>query len=314
MLEAWGVLSTAKVGRRRAVEPPISKRDVHKVAKGTMHTLGEALAPSTWRGLEATHRRLLQFRTEWWQTTGVELGWDLTVMHWVQRLLMEGDITIPSALEYVLRAQGALKRLGHPVDSQLLRDFTRALRRQGAMRPHRQAVAATEAQVLSALEAEPDRDTQLAIVLAWSGAARVSDVVRLRVRDVTFEDGFVAVNWSDTKSDPFRLGVTTGLHLTAEWTRRLRDRLTGRPGAEVILDTDYRKLVRALKRVDGELTGHSLRRGALLALLDENVRMDVIRQVSRHSSLDALARYLPAGKLAIARTSAEASRLLGANL
>ena len=168
--------------------------------------------------------------------------------------------------------------------------------------------------MVAALELEPDLDTQLALVLAWSGAARVSDVVRLRVRDLSFEDGFVAVNWSDTKSDPFRLGVTTGLHLTAEWTSRLRDRVTGRPEGDTALDTDYRKLVRALKRVDATLTGHSLRRGALLALLEENVQMDVIRQVSRHSSLDALARYLPAGKLTIARTSAQASRLLGANL
>ena len=314
MLEAWGVLSTAKVGRRRATEAPLTSRDARNIAKGTMRTLGDALAPSTWRGLEATHRRLLQFREQWWQATGVELGWDLTVMHWVQRLLARDDITVASALEYVVRAQGALKRMGHPVDSQLLRDFTRALRRQGAMRPLRQAVPASEAQVVAALGSEEDGDTQLAIVLAWSGAARVSDVVRLRVRNVTFEDGFVAVNWSDTKSDPFRLGVTTGLHLADQWKARLRDRVAGRSGEDVLLDTDYRKLVRAVKRADERLTGHSLRRGALLALLDQQVDMDVIRQVSRHSSLDALARYLPAGKLKIARTSAEASRLLGANL
>ena len=129
------MLSTSNVGRRRATEAPLTATNARNIAKGTMRTLGEALAPSTWRGLEATHRRLLQFREQWWLTTGVELGWDLAVMHWVQRLLSKGDITVSSALEYVVRAQGALKRMGHPVDSQLLRDFTRALRRLGAMRP-----------------------------------------------------------------------------------------------------------------------------------------------------------------------------------
>lgn len=78
--------------------------------------------------------------------------------------------------------------------------------------------------------------------------------------------------------------------------------------------TSYRKVVAALKVVDNDLSGHSLRRGALAALLEAEVTLHTMQQVSRHSSLDALARYLPAGKLEVAKTSAAASRQVSTRL
>ena len=311
-----GVLSVAKVGRRRAQEPCLTKAEATRVAKSATKTVGDALAASTWRGIEATHRRLVQFKELWLEATGVDLPWDLAIVYWVQRLMMsaESPLSTASALEYVMRAKSALRRMGTVVESQMLLDFVRGLKRQGALRPSKQAKPATEAQVADALEGATEMDTALALVLAWSGAARVSDVLRLRVRDVTFEEGFVAINWSDTKSDPFRLGVTTGISLPPRWRTTLRQRIDGRDRESVLLDSSYRKVVAALKRTDADLSGHSLRRGALAALLEQDVALHTMQQVSRHSSLDALARYLPAGKLTVARQSAEASRLLGTRL
>lgn len=172
--------------------------------------MGEALAASTWRGIEAVHRRLLLFKEQWQAATGVDLAWDLCIVYWVQRLMTAATnpLGLSSALEYVQRAKSALRRLGTEVDSQMLRDFVRALKRRGGLRPQRQAKPASEEQVAQAVAASSDEDTQLALVLGWCGAARVSDVLRLRVRDVTLTPDFVAVNWAETKSDPFRLGVT----------------------------------------------------------------------------------------------------------
>ena len=317
MLESIGVLSTARVGRRRAQEDPLTAREAQRIAKRAVKTLGEALAPSTWRGLEGPHRRLLQFRHEWEQTTGVLLPWDLCIIYWVQRLMSEADSPLrpSSALQYVSRAVAAMSRMGVVVDSQLLQDFKRGLKRLGALRPQHQAKPATSAQVAAVVGREDvDRDTKLAIVLGWCGAARVSDVVRLKCGDIAFQSEFVAVNWAETKSDPFRLGVTTGLFLSECWTEVLREAISGRAAGALVVDTTYRRIVAALKKEDPELSGHSLRRGALAELLQEGLCLESLRQLSRHSSLDALARYLPAGKLKLARQTASTSMVLDRGL
>ena len=315
MLTGMGVLPAA--GARRLAEPPVTSEEVERVARATMTTVGDALSHSRWRSLEGAHRHLLEFREQWRVATGVDLPWDVAVTHWVSRKRQgPGGIAPSTALEYVGRARVALRRMGVDVaDSQLLADFSRGLKREGALRPQRQAVPALASQVRAAIRREPCRDVQLALVLGWAGAARVSDVVRLRVRDVSLQGGYVAVNWSETKSDPFRLGVTTGVSLSVEWMGALRTAMIGREPEDLLLvRAAYRDVVRALKRVDPTLSGHSLRRGALQDLLMAGAGMESIRQVSRHASLDALARYLPAGKLELARQSAATTRGLGGGL
>ena len=316
MLESMGVLSTAKVGRPRAKEAPLTKREAKAVAKKAAQTLGDALAPSTWKGLEGCHRRLLQFREEWAVTTGTLLPWDLCIIYWVQRLLSDrtAPIAESSALEYCSRAVSSLARMGTKLDSPLLRDFVRALKRKGGLRPHRQAKPATSEVVATVLEQTTDPDTCLAIAVAWCGAARVSDVLRLRSTDLSFEGGFVAINWSETKSDPFRIGVTTGVHVAERWMGMLRTKVLGLKAGELLVESTYRRVVAALQKVDPELSGHSLRRGALAELLEQGICLESLRQLSRHSSLDALARYLPAGKISLARDSATTSLVLGRRL
>ena len=314
MLTSMGILRAN--GARRVGEPPVAPEEVERVAQATMRTVGDALSNSRWRSLEGAHRHLLEFREEWRVATGVELPWDIAVAFWVSRKRQgPSGIAASTALEYVGRARVALRRMGVDVsDSQLLADFSRGLKREGALRPERQAVPALASQVRAAVRREPCWETQLALVLGWAGAARVSDVVRLRVRDVSLQEGYVAINWSETKSDPFRLGVTTGVVLSAEWVGTLRTAMIGRNPEDLLCRTTYAKVVRALKRVDPTLSGHSLRRGALQDLLTSGAGLESIRQVSRHASLDALARYLPAGKLELARQSAATSRGLGSRL
>ena len=295
---------------RRAVEPPVSAEEVERVTRAAMRTVGDALSQSRWRSLEGAHRHLLEFREQWHAATGVNLPWDVTVTFWVSRKRQEG-IAASTALEYVGRARVALRRMGIEVgDSQLLADFSRGLKREGALRPQRQAVPALASQVRKAIRLEPSRDTQLALVLGWAGAARVSDVTRLRVRDVSLEQGYAAINWSETKSDPFRLGVTTGVTLSAEWMGSLRTAMIGREPDDLLVRTTYREVVRALRRTDPTLSGHSLRRGALQDLLLSGAGLEAIRQVSRHSSINSLVRYLDMAKLELARQSAATTRKL----
>ncbi|KAJ9435026.1 hypothetical protein DIPPA_04989 [Diplonema papillatum] len=292
---------------------------MRRVEVAARNHLSLALASSTWRSLESTHRRMLQFKWNWESRSEREIDVPTAVVLWLTRKMLgepgRAPIVCSSALQYLQDLKSAQRRVGAPIsDSQVVRDFERSLRRQGAMRPTRQAVPATHQDIQRVLRKEAGSQVGLAIALAWAGAARVSDVTRLTVGDVSWEDGFVAVNWSQTKSDPFRLGVTTGLVLSEDWSAELRRHVEGRPPGELILSVSYAQVKAALKRARPELTGHSIRRGALFRLLQKGLHLEEIRRVSRHSSLDALVRYLPAGKLAVARETATSSGLLAVNV
>ena len=84
----------------------------------------------------------------------------------------------------------------------------------------------------------------------------------------------------------------------------------GREPGDFLLRTTYRRVVAALRRADPTLSGHSLRRGALQDLLLSGVGLEAIRQVSRHSSINSLVRYLDSAKLELARQSAATTRKL----
>ncbi|KAJ9458340.1 hypothetical protein DIPPA_12838 [Diplonema papillatum] len=256
-------------GRPRMVEKPLSKREVRQVRLDVEKHLSRALASSTWRGVESTHRRMLEFRGEWEAATGEKLSKAEATILWVSRKLRGSKeipgISMSTALQYVQNVKSAEKRVGVPLDSQALRDFERSLKRQGALRPQKQALA-----------------------LAWRGAARVADVTGLKAGDVTRQKDFLAINWSDTKSDPFKLGVTTGIVLPEHLDSILEKKLRRKAPQDRLLATSYRRMSAALKRVRKGLTGHSLRRGAAASLLDAGLSLEEIRRVTRHSSIEAL--------------------------
>ncbi|KAJ9455184.1 hypothetical protein DIPPA_31532 [Diplonema papillatum] len=301
-------------GRPRMVEKPLSKREVRQVRLDAEKHLSRALASSTWRGVESTHRRMLEFRGEWEAATGEKLSKAEATILWVSRKLRGSKeapgISTSTALQYVQNVKSAEKRVGVPLDSQALRDFERSLKRQGALRPQKQALPATEEDVAKAIARERHTDTMLALALAWRGAARVADVTGLKAGDVTRQKDFLAINWSDTKSDPFKLGVTTGIVLPEHLDSILEKKLRRKAPQDRLLATSYRRMSAALKRVRKGLTGHSLRRGAAASLLDAGLSLEEIRRVTRHSSIEALVRYLPAGKIALAAETAAASRKL----
>ncbi|KAJ9459386.1 hypothetical protein DIPPA_28813 [Diplonema papillatum] len=253
-------------GRPRMVEKPLSKREVRQVRLDAEKHLSRALASSTWRGVESTHRRMLEFRGEWEAATGEKLSKAEATILWVSRKLRGSKevlgISTSTALQYVQNVKSAEKRVGVPLDSQALRDFERSLKRQGALRPQKQALPATEEDVAKAIARERPRDGK----------------------------DFLAINWSDTKSDPFKLGVTTGIVLPEHLDSILEKKLRRKAPQDRLLATSYR-------------------RGAATSLLDAGLSLEEIRS-TRHSSIEALVRYLPAGKIALAAETAAASRRL----
>ena len=234
---------------------------------------------------------------------------------WIQKKLTIDGLSPQAALQYTYNVAAAVNRMGKGAmdNSQLLHDFRRSLRRGGAMTPLKQAQPATRAEVAKVLSLEHIPLMKLAISLAWGGCARASDVFRLRAEEVSIFPNHIQIHWVETKSDPFKLGRWTGVVIDADMTDILRHRLKAlesNPKALLFHPLGYHQMYRAMKRADQNLTPHSLRRGAIETLNQNNVPLEDIRQLSRHSSVDCLVRYLSTGGAQRVRGTAQTSALL----
>ena len=219
-----------------------------------------ALAPSTSAGLDSTFRRLREFQREWTRSSGISLSTGDAVVLWLSYKLQSEQILLSSALQYLQNLKSATRRAGDPIGHlQAVKDLERASKRQGAKRPTRQAKPALPGNVDDILRNEIIRpEVRLGVALAWAGAARCADIVYLRAGDVrNVDDGF-AVNWVVTKSDPFRLGRTTGVVLVDKWRAMLQQRLqASAPKDQLFPDLSWRLMDGAMKTLGSKLGGDS---------------------------------------------------------
>ena len=277
-------------------------------------TLTHALAPTYWKTLRRAYDQYTQFRRQWADTAGRMPPHDECAMLWAtsQRL---GGLSTSSTLQYLNNIAGALRRFeGYPLDSvQVLSDYRRALKRQGALKPKRQAQPATPQDIRRAIEREPRRLVQLLLGIMWRGAARVSDALRLDVKDVQPDpdNDVVNIRWTQSKSDPFRVGHITGITLQAGLRkileRRLRQAEKRKQTTLFPPSVGYRCATKAIKRARATLTTHSLRRGALTHLARKGVPLEEVRLLSRHATVDGVIRYVSAAENARARDTARIS-------
>ena len=241
---------------------------------------------------------------------------DEGVMRWMAHLQAEG-LSVQSALQYTNNLVAALRRLAgiHLEHSSILRDFRRALKRRGALKPQKHAVPATREEAKEAMQREPRDVVKIALSLTWAGAARSSDVLRLDRDDVKpMGNGQVAVRWTQSKSDPYRVGRMTGLRMPRRYYELLTEHLrtTARPREKKVFPqtVTYASIAAAVKRVKLTLTPHSLRRGALTHLARLGLPLEEIRLLSRHSTIEGVVRYIDAAEnIRITETEAVSSRL-----
>ena len=279
-------------------------------------TLKKSLSRDRWQNLSYLFRRFLEFKQKWEACTGNPLEMDLAIVLWVERLREMDCIANSSALQYSYDIVSALQRMAYHkmAFSMLLEDYRGALKRLGALKPKQQAVPACPEEVEETLRQTPSPVLKLAISMCWLGAARASDVLRLRAEEVvTREDGVTSVNWVTTKSDPFRIGQQTGLNIEHSSFLTLKKLLkTAKRSRDTLIfkDVTFQHINTALKKVNPTLTPHSLRRGACYQLLKEGMPLEEIQKVSRHKTIEGLLRYLPAAGIRRVADTASLSQAL----
>ena len=286
-------------GKARLKQQTLSPSARRIIKEAAEEAIAGALATSYWEALRRSYERYREFRVEWETSEKVRMGHDEGVILWITHLRVNGLATT-SALQYLVNVTAGLKRFeGWVNEGQLLRDFRRGLKRDGGLKPAKQAKPATLGQVTAAIAKETRPLVKLAIGMMWSGAARASDVLRLSPGEITPTEGTdtITIVWTQTTSDHFRLGKTTGMILQPHLRQILISRLQDISGEQPVFPEEavtYRSIAIALKHIDQELTPHSLRRGALTTLARQGVPLDKLQLISRHSSVDAVLRYVPA--------------------
>eukprot|EP01061_Rhynchopus_euleeides_P010408 TRINITY_DN19856_c0_g1_i2.p5 TRINITY_DN19856_c0_g1~~TRINITY_DN19856_c0_g1_i2.p5 ORF type:complete len:229 (-),score=39.85 TRINITY_DN19856_c0_g1_i2:1199-1885(-) len=220
-----------------------------------------------------------------------------------------------SMLQYCLTLVAALRRFeGVDLGQSLqIKDFCRGLRRGGAMRPKTQATPATLEEIRKVLRREACPLIRLAVHLCWLGAARASDVLRLSTDDLALRnDGTWCFNWITTKADPFKLGRQTGLTLPPPTHSTLLERTQQATAPRNVFPASIRSthITRALRRVNPQLSSHSIRRGASHHLNALGLPLEDIQKVTRHANLESLIRYLPkSGSQRVAETAKTSKHL-----
>ena len=302
--------------QREATEPPLTTTQREKILRSARQTLADCLSESYWRSIRSCYRRYRRFKENWEKGRG-RISHDMAIILWTAKLRCIDSRTRSTALQYTVNIGAALKRyegvqLG---ESQELMDYRRGLKKQGALRAQQQKPPATAPEVEDIIEAERRSLVQLAISICWAGAARLADVRGLLAKEVRIRaDGVVAVQWCNTKGDPWKLGRFTGLELPPKQLGRLRRLLssTTSPLQCLFEGVSYHKVARAVKRINPALTPHSLRRGAIHHLALQGTPLDDIQTLSRHATKEAMLRYCPTAALEqVSRTAATSRKMRG---
>ena len=109
-----------------------------------------------------------------------------------------------------------------------------------------------------------------------------------------------------------RLGTTQLVSLANHpgWRERVRRYLLAKEPSAYLTTLTTETTVEALKRVNGLLTAHSVKRGALLRGLQSGVSLEQLRILAKHKDLQMLLSYLPKADVAKALGMHEVTALL----
>jgi integrase len=271
--------------------------------------LGKAMTEEHWRKLHSTFRSLSAMRDDW-GALGRKLDWATTIVLWIAAHQQRG-LLASSLRAYTNCAVSVLKRTGVDLSGDaMIRDLRRALDKCGARRPTRQAKAMVPADWVATLRGEGRADVRLVLAIMWCAAGRYADVAGLQFGDITPIDGTSYAIRFGGKSDPFAEKAAVGVRMPPSVAASLNATIAQQGAGKLFPKVSYGDVISSVRRVSKEYGAHSLRRGALTALLRAGVDPSHILMLSRHTTVAALIRYLPVADLPQTRESLRLSEKL----
>lgn len=174
----------------------------------------------------------------------------------------------------------------------------RIIKRKMSHHIPRQAVPASKRDLLRAIAREPCHLTRLSLRFAWALGLRLGHVCRFQARDVVnyttlSEDKIAILRARGLKnSKPGMRGYHKYLPLSGLASPLLQHLQLERRPRERLFDTSRAQMVKALKRANPTLTGHSVRVGAATLLAAKGSSLKQIRDFLGHESVQSTRMYV----------------------
>lgn len=287
---------------------PMTADQLAMVTENVADRLGHARAEST----KAAYASVVGGFTSW-QTCNRDSLLETSLGH---RLIMYVEykmaVVVPpgrktlqlsSALKYVKMFKTFFDSRCHQLTSAevlMMDDYQAALRRGGALISAK-AEGLTAQDLIKALRLQRvPRLMRAGIHLAWITASRCSDLQAIRVRDLVVHDahGHVwDITFPHTKAS--NTAITDRSVLPAELEADLNHVIEGL-GADDMPFREFTaaKVSKILRRVDRKYSGHSIKRGAIIAMVIAGISLERVRVKAKHKNMTQLHDYIPAGLIA----------------
>ena len=261
-------------------------------------TMSEGWAHSTWRNYGSTWNQCQHFIEQ----LPDDVPLSIRIMIFLEECQAPSQSNMhikkigpQSAYVYAKRLSSIYHLQGIPVPD--LRWYRRGLKRKGALHPEHQAVPATASQIRTAM-AFMRRSESIGLLIAWTTCSRIDEICLLTRESVKWvrdeADGkIIDITFDSHKGDPFRLGTVQRIFLKVADALLLQQQVETLSLAQPLTTLTWETTTAALKEVDPSLTGHSIKRGALLALLLNGADLETIRIMAKHHSIKQLLTYLP---------------------
>lgn len=276
----------------------------------------ESKATNTWKSLSCPFNQFTRFQVEK-GTELLNLPNHLQLLTFVESKMADGSIAVSTAHKYVRRVRQVFDMLHRQYDMNAVVTYLRALKRQGALRPESQAPPAMRCHIEKLLSLATPSE-RVGIMVGWKTASRTDEVSQLIKENfvrtlITTPEGEQKIVWVITfpfhKGDPFGLSTVVPV-IFGEWEQEIHQWWGALHVGAQFSDIDTDRVTALLRRVNPDLSSHSIKRGALLTLLRAGVPMSIIQMIAKHKDLETLLVYLPRDEVALALGIWEASQFL----
>lgn len=233
------------------------------------------------------------------------MTFELRVMIWCEHQIASGEIEIQSAYQYCKNISAGIQKMGGKVTG--METYMQGLRKSGALAPNDQAQPISKEQMyrlLEFLERDGTDHERAHLLLMWFTASRYDDIEKLIskkvVKERTLEDGRIQwnVRFDVHKGDPFYLGGSSKMVLPPDLSRFLEHFLGRRGPEESATAATYEQVNAAVQSLYPNLSSHSIKRGALMELLQSGVPLETLQVIAKHRSLKTLLIYLDSARVA----------------
>lgn len=266
-----------------------------------------------WNDLSGVLKQFIAWNRKLEAETNEEINLDLAwrIIWFVEAKIESSDLkSLGSALKYVKNLTQCVQEIGFSLEEEVINAYKQSLKRAGAEKPEHQAPPASVAEMRGACQFLTETEA-LGLRLAWMTASRIGEMSYLTAEHVAHKGNTLwTVEFPYHKGDPFRLGTGMAFFAPEDLHRLLLKRFEWLPHGSPLTDLTTARASAALKRVNPELSAHSIKRGALVLLLRSNVPLGVIQAIAKHKDLETLYRYLPRTEVAMSLGLHEATKFL----